>query len=313
MNQRTIIHGDLFVPWADIIYAWRRQPVLDEMVLRQRLKRWEGDLVVIYSDGDYANRLNDALKQVAANRVLLITHNSDACVRTEALREFDIDYRRRAPCVEHWFSQNIEVEGKEFSPLPIGLERPHLFPHEVKIRILEEKMGAPNTRKHLLYVNHSVANNPGEREKPYRQFGDKPYALVKRGHNGVEYRSYLDDLASSAYCVSPRGNGLECHRTWEALYLGCVPIVKRSTSSERLYSGLPVMQVDDFAEVNEEMLRESLRLFPRAAFHHPALYLEHYRREFETCAARLGRRRALAGPKAGWFNGVLERFRAALA
>lgn len=313
MSQRTIIHGDLFVPWADIIYAWRRQAVLDEQALRRRLKAWEGDLAVIYCDGHHANRLNDALRQLAGNRVLLITHNSDACVRTEALREFDIDYRRRASCVEHWFSQNVEVDGKELSPLPIGLERPHLVPHEVKVRILERKMGLANTRKHLLYVNHSVTTNPEEREKPYRMFGDKSYALVKRGYNGMDYRSYLDDLASSAYCISPPGNGLECHRTWEALYLGCVPIVKRSASSERLYSGLPVMQVDDFAEVNEEMLRDSLPRFPQAAFRHPALYLEHYRQQFESCAARFGRRRRLASRKPSWFSGVIDRFRAALA
>ena len=31
-----------------------------------------------------------------------------------------------------------------------------------------------------------------------------------------------------AFVLSPRGRGLDCHRTWEALCLGCIPIVKKS-------------------------------------------------------------------------------------
>ena len=31
------------------------------------------------------------------------------------------------------------------------------------------------------------------------------------------------------FWLSPRGNGLDCHRTWEALYLDIIPIVWHST------------------------------------------------------------------------------------
>ena len=30
----------------------------------------------------------------------------------------------------------------------------------------------------------------------------------------------------STQVAAPRGNGLDTHRLWEALYLGCVPIVQ---------------------------------------------------------------------------------------
>ena len=35
----------------------------------------------------------------------------------------------------------------------------------------------------------------------------------------AQYRKYR-------FGVSPRGNGLDCHRTWEMLYFGMIPIVE---------------------------------------------------------------------------------------
>ena len=77
--------------------------------------------------------------------------------------------------------------------------------------------------------------------------------------------------ANFAFELSPQGNGVDAHRTWEALLLGTIPIVRRSfredllpschaagvTASrtpqsnaiDALYEGLPVVVVDDWAEV----------------------------------------------------------------
>ena len=57
-----------------------------------------------------------------------------------------------------------------------------------------------------------------------------------------------------AFVVSPHGNGLDCHRTWESLVLGNIVIVKRS-SIDALYDGLPVVIVDDWREITAENLK----------------------------------------------------------
>jgi hypothetical protein len=57
-----------------------------------------------------------------------------------------------------------------------------------------------------------------------------------------------------AFVVSPHGNGLDCHRTWESLVLGNIVIVKRS-SLDPLYAGLPVVIVDDWREIEAGNLR----------------------------------------------------------
>jgi hypothetical protein len=92
--------------------------------------------------------------------------------------------------------------------------------------------------------------------------------------NGKESRSYVANQVSScveklscmvprhalwrmkgqyAFSISPHGNGLDCHRTWEDLVLGCIVIVKTS-SLDSLYEGLPVVVVKDWSEVTSENL-----------------------------------------------------------
>ena len=57
------------------------------------------------------------------------------------------------------------------------------------------------------------------------------------------------------YWLSPPGAGLDCHRTWEAMFVGSVPIVPR-TSLDDLYADgdLPILVVDDLAELTDEFL-----------------------------------------------------------
>jgi hypothetical protein len=56
-----------------------------------------------------------------------------------------------------------------------------------------------------------------------------------------------------AFVVSPHGNGLDCHRTWESLVLGNIVIVKRSPI-DALYEGLPVIIVNQWSDITAENL-----------------------------------------------------------
>jgi hypothetical protein len=55
------------------------------------------------------------------------------------------------------------------------------------------------------------------------------------------------------YVLSPHGNGLDCHRTWEALILGCIPIMKTS-ALDPMFDGLPVLIVKNWSDVTQELL-----------------------------------------------------------
>jgi hypothetical protein len=71
--------------------------------------------------------------------------------------------------------------------------------------------------------------------------------------------------------LSPRGNGIDCHRTWEALYLDIIPIVWHSTL-DSLYENLPIIIINDLNEINEEFLRKKLHEIALKKLQQPPIY-----------------------------------------
>ena len=62
-------------------------------------------------------------------------------------------------------------------------------------------------------------------------------------------------FASHAFVLSPFGNGMDCFRTYEIILLGAIAIIPSRDSEGRkfaakdTYADLPVVVVDDWAEV----------------------------------------------------------------
>jgi hypothetical protein len=67
-----------------------------------------------------------------------------------------------------------------------------------------------------------------------------------------------DKTLESRYALCPRGCGVDTHRFYECIYLGCVPIVLRThTVFDRLYAAFPCFVVERWADVTEELLDQS--------------------------------------------------------
>jgi hypothetical protein len=52
---------------------------------------------------------------------------------------------------------------------------------------------------------------------------------------------YLNTLGKSAFVISPEGNGIDCHRHYEALIMGAIPIVEYSPLAAFKYQGCPII------------------------------------------------------------------------
>jgi hypothetical protein len=67
-----------------------------------------------------------------------------------------------------------------------------------------------------------------------------------------------DKTLESRYALCPRGCGVDTHRFYECIYLGCIPIVIRThTVFDRLYhpdTGFPCLVVERWQDVTEELL-----------------------------------------------------------
>jgi hypothetical protein len=63
-----------------------------------------------------------------------------------------------------------------------------------------------------------------------------------------------------AFIISPHGGGYDCHRLWEGLALGCIPIVKTSPI-DKLYDDLPILIVKEWSDVTMELLIQKIEEF----------------------------------------------------
>jgi len=70
----------------------------------------------------------------------------------------------------------------------------------------------------------------------------------------LDILKYFDELKKHRFVVSPAGNGLDCHATWEALLAGCIPIVPRS-ALDPLFDELPVWLVERWDEVTDDSVK----------------------------------------------------------
>ena len=105
--------------------------------------------------------------------------------------------------------------------------------------------------RHQAY--NMLANKPfiTDLNKDSSKYGSAQSRLL--GRVPVEYNYEM--TARSVYAISPRGCGEATHRFFEAIYLDCIPVVKRTnTVFDRLYTLYPCLVVDEWDQVTEELL-----------------------------------------------------------
>ena len=80
------------------------------------------------------------------------------------------------------------------------------------------------------------------------------------------------------FVASPRGNGLDTIRTWEALMLGCIVIVRRIPGEweggcvlEELYHDLPVVIIDHWSSITRDFLDRILSEYAQRTFRYDKL------------------------------------------
>lgn len=92
----------------------------------------------------------------------------------------------------------------------------------------------------------------------------------------LDHTEYFDVLPSYKFVISPEGNGIDCHRHYEALIAGCIPIMERNPLTEQKYRGCPVLWTIDYSEINTEYLTEKYQEMIQQEYNFSALFLSYY-------------------------------------
>jgi len=69
--------------------------------------------------------------------------------------------------------------------------------------------------------------------------------------------TYFRILPSYKFVISPEGNGIDCHRHYEALMAGCIPIVEESEMIRNKYGKCPILYTHDYSEITPEYLERA--------------------------------------------------------
>jgi hypothetical protein len=194
------------------------------------------------------------------NKIILITLETDWF-------PMNIEYLNH-PLLEHWFTWNKQKDHPKLTSIPIGLNKDrHL---QAIQQFLSKK---PSEKNKFFATNLSTSSNP-ERIKQVELAKTKWSSFCTFIENIPFSRSYFnpshidgkikidvtdtkcyDILSEYKFILSPPGAGIDCHRTWEALYTGTVPIVLTSSINE-LYEDLPVLIVPNWYVITKEFLEQ---------------------------------------------------------
>jgi hypothetical protein len=89
-------------------------------------------------------------------------------------------------------------------------------------------------------------------------------------------REYFERLPNYKFVISPEGNGIDCHRHYEALIAGCIPVMERNPLIEEKYKGLPILYTTDYSEINEKYLNEKYLMMKDCTYDFSRLFLSFY-------------------------------------
>ena len=217
-------------------------------------------------------------------KIVLVTGSSITSVPNELSKKHGIDYIEKICnncCIKHWFTQNYELRephnkitaiplgidyhtvqtGKclwDWGPQKTALEQEDELMEIAKKRIFESREN--KTFDFFHFKKFKRHNN--DRSHASAAIRGKPFniTLPKRISRNETWNMVTD----YKFIISPHGNGLDCHRTYEAMLLGSIPIV-RTSPLDVIYKDMPIIilknwnsiNINDLIETSEEMVTKS--------------------------------------------------------
>jgi hypothetical protein len=226
------VTGDGFRAFADHIYD-ETNTFLDPESVEQ------GD--VIFVKGDLLEQFSSLYANRIPNRFIVLVHNSDENIGPRYQHFLD------TPHLIVCFAQNVSCFHEKLKPIPIGLQNRYLGERGdcTSIELAKTRIRYP--RRAAVYVNFAPHFGREEVMGVFKKL-NQVYFAPRTG-----YLDYLRALGTFRFIASPPGNGVDCHRHWEALYMGSIPIIQ-SGYLDPLFEDLPVLLVGNWEEVTDAFL-----------------------------------------------------------
>jgi hypothetical protein len=205
---------------------------------------------------------------------ILVSGDCDETIPNEILNNNDFINLINDNRIIHWFCQNMTLRHNKITKIPIGLDyhtltqRPLWGPisscqeQEKMLIMIKEKSVPFYNRNVKCYANYQFSMNTKlgyDRKDAFQKINKE---LVYYEENKVSRLITWNKQKDFAFVICPHGGGLDCHRNWEALSLGCIPVVKTSKIDD-LYKDLPVLIVKDWEIIDSNLLNNTINSFKK--------------------------------------------------
>lgn len=236
----------------------------------------------IYVCSDALSVFADQVLEQLTTPFILVSGDSDLTVDEGSLgKAFSLLVE--SPLLVRWYAQNRVGNHSKIHSLPIGLDfhskwqEPqmwgggHVLPatQAFELRVAFDVSPLWVNRIPRAYCDWTGTLDRGDRRECKNEIDER--ACIFPSGQKTRSQTWLDQ-SQYAFVLSPSGAGPDCHRTWESLALGCVPIVRRHPLCD-LFSQLPVIIVDEWSQVTQSFLEHQHMLMQAQQYNYSKILL----------------------------------------
>ena len=184
----------------------------------------------------------------------LIIGQDDVIITETLLRPIQRNFRKI-------FASNLMQNQNSVIPIPLGLER-RAYRSAGVLKHFKKEFAIDPEKRGITFIVcwNDETNINREKVREIFRLSNSSLVIDKRITPSALHFLYRNSL----FVPSPAGNGLDCHRTWEAFYLGAVPVVLKSE-----YTGdesWPVLVIDSwetFVRLEPKALRDLYKKYAK--------------------------------------------------
>ena len=274
--------------------------------------------VVVIQQNEYAVSLfkRDIQPQIhAENKPYVIITCMDDMTFPDAVVGTFFDTLVPSPLFRRWFATNCRdrlLRENKITPIPYGIDYwtlsqrqswtntpmssactqdRHLSQLRKSTVHFSKRNGGPSwpSSSPRIYINFQFnldGNGGSERLSAYQSI---PRDLMSIQEDPCNRYDTWGAYSQHVFVASPRGNGLDTIRTWEALMMGCIVIVRRlyhtpteTTVMEELYTDLPVVIIDQWSDITRDFLNHILSEFAQRTFRYDKLTMKYWVERIES-------------------------------
>lgn len=162
----------------------------------------------------------------------------------------------------NWYTQNYDLSiiHNKLHHYPIGFDLHtslYLINNNIDDKInfmIKCRQSSPINKRiqNRIYSDSHMCISHIDRTHLFKKIKNNEY--IDFSSNRKSFKEIIEYYSKYNFVLSPRGNGLDCHRTWELLLLGVIVITKTSSLDNMfMKNNLPVVILNDWNELNENI------------------------------------------------------------